>query len=174
MVVVPLTVRSPVTTRSLLTVTVPPLLLPKFIFVVLLAAPPVPILIVFVVAAATAPVLILVVLAAVLLYPNVKLVLLANAEKVAPLSIPVVNVGLVDSTTDPVPVIAANSSYSASQSAAVVRAVPIHKKTIVVPGITVATRLPPEELTVRFPVETFSIAYDIPVTKVLVTGRTIV
>ena len=65
-VVVPFTVKLPVTAKLLLTVTVPPDALPKFMLVVEPDAPPVPMLTVLVVAFATAPVDILVVLAAVL------------------------------------------------------------------------------------------------------------
>jgi hypothetical protein len=83
-------------------------------------------------------------------------------------------VGLFANTLDPVPVTALNEIKSASQSAAVVAAVPIHRTWAQVPGRTVTTKLPPEEFTVRLPVETFSISKLIPVTKVLVTGRTIV
>ena len=86
----------------------------------------------------------------------------------------VTRVGLVDRTALPVPVMAANSMYSASQSAAVVKAVPIHKKLMVTPGITVATKLPPDEFTVKLPVEAFSIRYITPAANVLVTGRTTV
>jgi len=64
-VVVPLTVRLPVITKSLLTVVVPPAVEPMFTLVIELAAPPVPMLTVLVVAEAVAPVAIFVVLAAV-------------------------------------------------------------------------------------------------------------
>ena len=70
----------------------------------------------------------------------------------------VTKVGLVAKTTAPVPVTVANSLYSGSQSAAVVRVVPIHIHWTVTPGITVMTRFPPDELTVKLPVEAFSIA----------------
>jgi hypothetical protein len=86
----------------------------------------------------------------------------------------VTRVGLVDITTEPVPVIVANALYSGSQSTAVVSVVPIHVQSTVVPGITVATKLPPEELTVKFPVDVFSIEYVTPAASVLVTGRVIV
>ena len=65
-VVVPLIVKSPVTTKSLLTVTVPPSPSPRLIFVVEPAALPVPMLIVLVLPEPTAPVEILVVEDAVL------------------------------------------------------------------------------------------------------------
>ena len=67
------------------------------------------------------------------------------------------NVGNVANTLAPVPVTAAYAVYSASQSAAVVAPVLIQVKSIVKPGVIVAIKLPPDELTVKFPVETFSI-----------------
>ena len=100
----PLTATSPVTVNPLLTVVVPPSALPILILVVEPAAPPVPKLIVLVVADATAPVEIFVVLAAVLVYPSVSAVELANAPKVAPPSMVVVNVGAVPNTSKPLPV----------------------------------------------------------------------
>ena len=70
-VVVPFTVKSPETTKSLFTVTVPPFVDPKFILVVEEAAPPVPMFRVLVTPEPAAPVDILVIEAAVLEYPRV-------------------------------------------------------------------------------------------------------
>ena len=64
-VVVPFTVKSPVTVSELFTVTNPPFALPILTFVVDVAAPPVPMLTVFTVEARTAPVDMFVVLASV-------------------------------------------------------------------------------------------------------------
>ena len=85
-------------------VVVPPSASPMLMLVVDPATPPVPKLIVLVVAVATAPVEIFVVLAAVPVYPSVSAVELANAPKVAPPSIEVVNVGAVPNTNTPLPV----------------------------------------------------------------------
>ena len=63
-----------------------------------------------------------------------------------------VNVGLLDKTADPVPVTALKFVKPASQSSLFVDAMPIHTHIAVVPGKTVITKLPPEELTVRLPV----------------------
>ena len=77
---------------------------------------------------------------------------------VATPNVGVTRVGLVAITTLPVPVAAPQASYSASQSAAVVSVVPIQVKFTVVPGVTVANKLPPEEFTVILPVDAFSIS----------------
>ena len=78
-VVVPLTVRSPDTTRSLLTVTVPPAAEPRLIFVVEVATAPVPILIVLVFPKPRAPVLKFVVDDAFESYPRFNVVAAPNA-----------------------------------------------------------------------------------------------
>jgi hypothetical protein len=86
----------------------------------------------------------------------------------------VVIVGDVPRTTSPVPVAVLKSVYPASQSAAVVRDVPMQVAITVVPGMTVITRFPPDEFTVRFPVELLTMWNVHPVARVLVTGRVIV
>ena len=64
----------------------------------------------------------------------------------------VTSVGLVDKTTAPVPVAVLKSVRPASQLAAVVPVMRIQVHIVVVPGKTVMTKFPPEELTVRLPV----------------------
>lgn len=86
----------------------------------------------------------------------------------------VVSVGEVDRTTLPVPVIEVKSVSPASQSAAVVRAVPIQVIIADRPEIIEITKLSPDEFTVRVPVLLFTIWKDHPVDSVLVTGRVIV
>ena len=71
----------------------------------------------------------------------------------------VVSCGLVERTTEPVPVIVAKPEYSASQDAALVPEARIHRTLTAVPGKTVTTKLPPEEFTVKLPVLLFSIKY---------------
>ena len=63
---------------------------------------------------------------------------------------------------------------SASQEAAVVPVINIQVNKHVVFGVTVATKLLPDELTVRSPVELLWIENAAPRTKVDVTGSTIV
>lgn len=133
-VVVPFTVKSPVTVSELFTVTNPPFVLPILTFVVDEAAPPVPMLTVFIVEAATAPVDMFVVLAAVPVYPTVNVVALANAPKVAPESIVVANVGEVENTNVPLPV----SSVTAESKFALLGvprnvAIPVPREVIPVP-----------------------------------------
>jgi len=63
---------------------------------------------------------------------------------------------------------------SASQEAAVVPEVKIQVNVKVVLGVTVATKLPPDELTVKSPVELLWIVKTVPRTKVATTGSTTV
>ena len=64
----------------------------------------------------------------------------------------VTSVGEVASTTAPVPVTVEKSVSPASQLAAVVPVIRIQVTIAVIPGSTVITRLPPDELTVKLPV----------------------
>ena len=83
-------------------------------------------------------------------------------------------VGDVANTAPPVPVTEPKSVKPNSQSAAVVNVVPIQVTIAVVCGITVQTRFPPEELTVRFPVELLTMWSVHPVMIEDVTGSVIV
>ena len=82
--------------------------------------------------------------------------------------------GPVPSTTAPVPVSDWKSVKPASQPAAVVTVVSIQVTIALRPAMMVATRLPPEELTVRLPVELLTMWNDQPVASVEVTGSVIV
>jgi hypothetical protein len=73
-----------------------------------------------------------------------------------------------------VPVTEPKSVKPNSQSAAVVRAVPMQVTIAVMPAMTVQTKFPPDELTVRFPVELLTMWNVHPVVSVEVTGRTTV
>jgi hypothetical protein len=69
----------------------------------------------------------------------------------------VTKVGEVAKTLAPVPVFDVYPTKSKSQLAALVPLVKIQVQRIVVAGITVPTKLEPLELTVKLPVELFSI-----------------
>jgi len=99
--------------------------------------------------------------------PPVRLALVVTVPAVKPAAVPVMfvptsvegvprfgvtRVGLFDSTTEPVPVAVLKSVRPASQLAAVVPVIRIHVHIAVVPGNTVMTKLPPDELTVTLPV----------------------
>jgi hypothetical protein len=86
----------------------------------------------------------------------------------------VTSVGELERTTLPVPVAVLKSVKPDSQSAAVVNEVPMQVHMAVVPGSTVTTKLPPDEFTVRLPVELLTMWNVHPVASVLVTGRVIV
>jgi hypothetical protein len=83
----------------------------------------------------------------------------------------VTKVGLFDRTTEPVPVAVLKSVRPDSQLAAVVPVIRIQVHIAVVPGNTVMTKLPPDELTVTLPVLLLTMWNVQPVSKVLVTGK---
>jgi hypothetical protein len=83
----------------------------------------------------------------------------------------VTRVGLFDRTTEPVPVAVLKSVRPDSQLAAVVPETRIQVHITVVPGNTVMTKLPPDELTVTLPVLLLTMWNVQPVSKVLVTGK---